>query len=73
MKNQTHSKYRRGWYVSNIKNGIKGKIVDVYKGSSGYEYQILASGTYNSYLCFKESDLIREGSQSEINSIRKVK
>jgi hypothetical protein len=60
-----HAKFQRGWYVTNLSNGIKGKIVDVISAQNGYEYTIQVSGTMSTYLTFGESSLIREGNQND--------
>lgn len=74
MKNKLIGpRFHRGWYVTNVKNGIKGKIIYSYYGRGGYEYQVLVNGTYNTYLNFSEADLIREGNQSNIKNNGKVK
>ena len=57
-------KYRRGWYVTNIRNGMKGKIEDVYPTPTGFEYTLLMSGTTSTRLSFPEAQLMREGNQS---------
>jgi len=54
------AKYKRGWYVTNTANGIKGKIVDVFMTPRGIEYTILVGSLR---LTFSEAQLIREGSQ----------
>ena len=56
-------KHQRGWFVTNINTGMKGKVEDVFMGTNGWEYTIVVGGAR---LTFPESVLIRQGNQENI-------
>jgi hypothetical protein len=60
-------KFHRGWYVTCLSNGIKGKVEDVINTPRGFEYTVVASGSFGTRITFHESQLVREGDQSGQN------